>query len=68
MRVLLLNDGGYHAMEDVTFPVEVKCDRSTDSNIVYVHIDELKRVGYSSSYTDSYTLCWQIGIECEVIE
>lgn len=43
MKVRLLNDGGYHGLSQVRFPVEVEAEYNDGK--YYVYMDELDRIG-----------------------
>lgn len=71
MKVRLLNDGGFPSLADIVFPVEVeaRCDEEIDDcSAIYVHAEELIKVGAKEYYYFEEPERYFIGNEFEVIE
>ncbi|MGL4756919.1 MAG: hypothetical protein ACRCXB_31610 [Aeromonadaceae bacterium] len=69
MKAMIITDGRYHCMENVSIPVEVSgwVDEK-DAGLFNVSSLELVRIGANPREENDIPLCFIIGDECEVIE
>lgn len=69
MKAMLINDGLYHCMKNVSVPVEViGWIDEVSPGLFNVTSSELVRIGASPRMESDIPLCFEIGTGCEVIE
>ena len=64
MKILLLNDGGYHNLDGINFPVEVEA-RRWDCEIALVSAQEMQKVGADGALGGYYPFYFKE--ECTII-